>query len=129
MKFPTLVLHGAQVTRIEANTDYTVYDAHPENAVFPYVTMGEITARDWSDKSADGTEVHSTIHIWSQYQGKKEVEEMSDAILQALTSSNLDLGPNFRASFDRLDSYNLIIDLDGVTRHGILIIKYLIEEL
>ena len=129
MKFPTLVLHGAQVTRIEANTDYTVYDAHPENAVFPYVTMGEITARDWSDKSADGTEVHSTIHIWSQYPGRKEADEMSDAILQALTSSDLDLSPNFRASFDRLDSYNLIIDLDGVTRHGILIIKYLIEEL
>lgn len=129
MKFPTLGLHGAQVTRIEANTDYTVYDANPENADFPYVVMGEITVRDWSDKSEDGTEVHSTIHIWSQYQGKKEVEEMSDAILQALTSSNLDLGPNFRASFDRLDSYNLIIDLDGVTRHGILIMKYLIEEL
>lgn len=129
MKLPSLTLHKAQVERLESQTDYAIYDDHPENAVFPYVTMGEITARPWCDKFEDGMEVYSTLHIWSRYHGRKEADEMSDAILQALTSSDLDLAPNFRASFDRLDSYNLIIDLDGITRHGILRMKYLIEQL
>lgn len=129
MKSSTLVLHEAQTVRIEAYTDYKIFDAHPENEDFPYVTMGEITARDWSDKFEDGMEIYSTIHVWSQYAGRKEADEMSDAILQALTSSSLDLAPNFRAALDSLDSYNLIVDLDGITRHGILIMKYLIEEL
>ena len=52
-----------------------------------------------------------------------------DALLQALTSSTLDLNPKFRAALDKLDGYNLLVDLDGKTRHGILRFKYLIEEL
>ena len=128
MKSPTLVLHEAQVTRIEAHTDYTVYDENPQNASFPYVTMGAVTAKEWCDKLADGMEIYSTIHVWSRHHGRKEAEEMSDAILQALTSSPLNLGSSFLAALDRLDSYNLIIDIDGKTRHGILIFKYLIEE-
>jgi len=129
MKLPTLTLHKAQIDRLEAQTSYSIYDDHPENAKFPYVTMGEITARAWCDKFEDGMEVYSTIHIWSRYHGRKEAEEMSDNILQALTSSSLYLGPNFRAALDGLDSFNLIIDLDGITRHGILTIKYLVEQL
>ena len=129
MKLSTLDLHRAQITRLEAQTSYTIFDSNPENEPYPYVVMGTQIARDWSDKSADGLEVHSTIHIWSQYQGRKEADEMSSAIVEALTASPLDLAPNFQASFDRLDSYNLIVDLDGITRHGILIMKYLIEEL
>ena len=129
MKSSTLTLHKAQADRLKAQTSYQLYDAHPKNAVFPYVTMGEITARDWSDKFEDGMEVYSTLHIWSQYKGRKEADEMADAILQALTASPLDLAPNFRASFDALDLYELIIDMDGITRHGILRMKYLIEQL
>ena len=128
MKSPTLVLHEAQVVRIEAHTDYKMFDENPENEPYPYVVMGEISAKDWSDKFEDGMEVYSTIHVWSQYHGRKEADQMSDGILQALTSSSLDLAPNFRAALDRLDSYNLLVDLDGKTRHGILRFKYLIEE-
>lgn len=128
MKSPSLILHKAQIGRIEANTDFKVFDSNPENEPFPYVVMGEITAKDWSDKSKPGQEVYSTIHIWSQYHGRKEADEIADAVLQALTSSPLDLAPDFKAVLDKLDSYNLIVDMDGVTRHGILRLLYLIEE-
>jgi len=129
MRIPTLALHGAQVTRIEALTGYTVYDDNPQSAAFPYVVMGEMTAKRWCDKLEDGMEVYSTIHIWSQYHGRKEADEMSDAILQALSSSVLSLAPNFRAAFDRLDDYSLMVDIDGISRHGIMRFKYYIEEL
>lgn len=131
MKSPTLVLHKAQVTRIEAQTSYKVFDDNPENEPYPYVVMGEMTTRDWSDKSEPGQEVYSTIHIWSRYHGRKEADEMADALLQALTVSPLDLGPDFHAVLDGndiFDSYDLLIDIDGVTRHGILKLRDLIEE-
>ncbi len=128
MKSPFLVLHDAQVARIEAETSYTIYDDLPEQAPFPYVVMGEMTGRDWSDKFEPGQEVYSTIHIWSQYAGRKEAAEMGDGILQALSKSPLDLAPNFRAVLDELDMNELIIDIDGITRHGIMRFKYLIEE-
>ena len=129
MKIPTLVLHEAQVVRIEAYTDYKVFDENPENEPYPYVVMGEITAKDWSDKLEDGMEVYSTIHVWSQYHGRKEADEMASGLLQALSSSAIAVGSNFRTALDRLDGYNLIVDMDGKTRHGILRFKYLIEEL
>lgn len=131
MKSPTLVLHKAQVERIEAQTDYKVFDDIPKQESFPYIVMGEITARDWSAKSEPGQEVYSTIHIWSRYKGRKEADEIADGVLQALTLSPLDLSPDFRAVLDRediFDSFDLIIDIDGITRHGILKLRYLIEE-
>ncbi len=128
MKSPFLKLHDAQVARVEAETTYTVYDDIPEQAAYPYVVMGEMTARDWSDKFEPGQEVYSTLHIWSQYAGRKEADEMADGILQALTKSKLDLGANFNAVLGVFESYDLIIDIDGKTRHGIIKMKYLIEE-
>ena len=53
---------------------------------------------------------------------------MIDAVLQALTKAPLDLAPNFRAVLSKFDMNDIIIDLDGVTRHGILRLRYLIEE-
>lgn len=128
MKSSTLVLFKAQFTRIEAETAYTVYDDNPEQAAYPYIVMGEITARDWSAKSEPGQEVYSTIHIWSQYAGRKEADDMSDGALQALTKRKLDLSPDFREVLGVFDSYDLIIDIDGKTRHGILRMRYLIQE-
>ena len=128
MKSPFLALHDAEIARIEAETSYTIYDDLPKQAAFPYIVMGEMTAVDWSDKFEPGQEVYSTKHIWSQYRGKKEVVEMGDAILQALTKSALDLSPNFRAVLDELDTNEVIMDIDGKTRHGILRTRYLIEE-
>jgi hypothetical protein len=100
----------------------------PEGEAFPYITAGEVSARDWSDKFSPGQEIFSTIHFWSQYQGRKEVVEMIDATLQALTRAALDLAPNFRAVYSGLDMNEIIKDLDGVTWHGILRLRYLIEE-
>lgn len=118
-----------EVTLYEINPPiYKVFDDMPEQEVFPYIVMGEITARDWSDKFEPGQEVYSTIHIWSRYKGRKEADDMADGVLQALTESPLDLSPNFRAVLDEFESYDLIIDIDGITRHGILRLRYLIEE-
>jgi len=63
------------------------------------------------------------------YKGRKEVLEMTGAALQVLTSGDIDLSPEFKAVWKGLDSLEIIIDIDGVTRHGILKYKLLIEEL
>jgi len=129
MKSSTLILFKAQFTRIETEQPtYTVYDDNPEQADYPYIVMGEMIARDWSAKGEPGQEVYSTIHIWSQYAGRKEADDMSDAVLQALTKRPLDLGSNFHEVLGVFDSYDLIIDIDGKTRHGILKMRYLIQE-
>ena len=128
MKSPFLILHKAQYDRLKAATSYRIFDNLPEQAEFPYIVMGEVSGRDWSDKFEPGQEVFSTVHIWSQYPGRKEAAEMQDAVLRALTSSPLALGPDFHAVFVALDMSEMIIDIDGTTRHGVVRMKYLIEE-
>jgi len=128
VKSPLLVLHKAIRDRIISATGREVYDDFPENESMPYIVAGEIDGRDWSDKFQPGQEVNATIHVWSDYPGKKEVADIMDEILQALTSNPLSLGSSFRAVCSGLDMSEIIIDIDGVTRHGILKFKYLIEE-
>ncbi len=129
MKSPFLVLHQAQRDRIIADTGYKVFDDFPgQDVAMPYVISGEVTGRDWSDKFAAGQEVTSTIHVWSGYPGRKECAEMLDKILQALSREGLYLGQDFRAVYSGLELSEIIIDIDGVSRHGVLRFKYLIEE-
>ena len=129
MKSPLLILHKAIGDRIVSRTGREIFDDTPENEKFPYITMGALVCRDWSDKFVPGQEVHSTTHQWSQYPGKKEILEVNDEVLQALTRPPpLDLGPGFRAVVDGLDTNEIIMDIDGFTRHGILTLRYLIEE-
>lgn len=129
MKSPFLALHKAQRDRIIERTGYTVYDDFPgPDAVMPYIVAGEMTGRPWSDKFKAGQDVLSTLHVWSDYPGRKECLEIQDAVLQALTSDALLLGSEFRAVCTDLSMSEIIIDLDGTTRHGVLEFRYLIEE-
>lgn len=130
MKSPFLQLHQAQRDRIITETGYQVYDDFPSQDVsMPYVVSGEVSGRDWSDKFAAGQEVTSTIHVWSDYPGRKECAEMLDGILQALSRGDLYLGQDFRAVYSGLEMSEIIIDIDGVSRHGVLRLRYLIEEI
>lgn len=129
MKSPFLPLHKAQRDRIIADTGYKVYDDFPgKDIAMPFITAGETEGRDWSDKFQAGQQVMSTIHVWSDYPGRKECLEIQDAILRALSRQRLNLGQEFYAVYSGLDLSQIIIDLDGTTRHGILRIRYLIEE-
>ena len=129
MKSPFLPLLQAQRDRIIADTGFEVYDDFPGQEVsMPYITAGEMTARDWSDKFKPGQEVRSSLHVWSGYPGRKEAAEILDKILRALSRESLYLGHEFRAVYSGLDMIEILIDLDGVTRHGVLQIRYLIEE-
>jgi len=128
MKSPFLVLHKAIRDRIISATGRDVYDDFPENVSMPYIIAGEIEGRDWSDKFVPGQEIVASIHVWSKYPGKKEVAEIMDEILQALSLEPLSLGEAFMAVCQSLDLSEIIVDIDGITRHGILKFRYLIEE-
>lgn len=129
MKSPIWLLQKNAYQRITKETAYKVYDDDPEQPAYPYIKTGEFDARSWSDKSKPGQEVLFKLHFWSRYPGKKEVAEMMDAVLGILTAAYPALGPEFNVVFQEMESNNILIDIDGATRHGILEMKYLVEEL
>src|SRR5262249_7230122 len=60
-----------------------VYDDVPQSADFPYLTFGQMAARDWSTASGLGEEHTVTLHVWSQAKSRAEVHEILSAVRTA----------------------------------------------
>lgn len=68
-----------------------VYDDVPENAKLPYITLGAFTCKQTGNKTADICDISLQVHIWSEYEGKKEVNEIANDVTAVLTSWPIDL--------------------------------------
>jgi hypothetical protein len=53
-----------------------VFDDVPRDAPFPYITLGDIDTRDWSTQTSRGHEHTVTLHLWSRYRGRKQVQDL-----------------------------------------------------
>jgi len=104
-----------------------VYDDVPDNALAPYVVIGDDTFIEFDSDDISGFEATITIHSWSTYRGRKEVKELMGSIYNLL----------HRAEFT-VTGYNLVgcdsefsetfLESDGVTRHGVQRFRILIRE-
>lgn len=97
----------------------SVYDEVPEGSSYPYVTIGESTALDYSTKDVSGSEQTLTLHVWSQYRGSKETKNIMDRLHDLLHNYSLSVtGANLINL--RLEFSDLLRDPDGITRHGVV---------
>lgn len=94
-----------------------VYDAVPQNALNPYVSMGDCQVLPDKSGCIDGAECYPIIDVWSTYNGYKEAKEIAAAIVaklddrpEVLTVSGFDV-----IVFE-LDTYQPLRDPDGITR-------------
>lgn len=96
-----------------------VYDDVPEGSSFPYITIGDDTAINAGSKSLDGIEYTLTLHVWSQYRGRKEVKEIMQRMYELLHDSDINVENanlvNIRQEFE-----TSLVDSDGITRHGVM---------
>lgn len=125
MRDPTLALQGALHALLSSSL--TVYDAVPQNAAFPYVTVGDDTMTDWSAKGEGKAEVTATVHTWSRYKGRKECKEIMDDVLQAVTGASWSL-TGFHVVTCGLEFSQVLEEADGITRHGVQRFRFRIEE-
>ena len=105
-----------------------IFDEVPPNQAFPYVTLGEDTVVDWSTKTNDGEEITHTLHVWSKYAGKKETKEILSLVLEAVTRQPLALAGGFSIDFSALDFMEVFIDEDGITKHGVLRLRFKVKQ-
>jgi hypothetical protein len=96
-----------------------VYDDVPEGTTYPYVVIGEETATEIGTKDKDAHEHTLTIHVWSQYRGRKEIKNIMSQIYTLLHNVAISVTGaslvQIRHEFERT-----LLENDGITRHGVM---------
>lgn len=97
----------------------TVYDDVPQSSsTFPYVVIGEDTHSPWDTDDSTGAESTVTIHVWSRQRGKKEAKDIQALIYAALHRYELDVAGFYLVTLE-FDYSDVVLDADGLTRHGV----------
>lgn len=106
-----------------------VYDAVPANAVFPYVTIENVSGRDWSTQTFDGYELDLTIKAWSDQGkvGKGEVLSILSLIHGALHNAALAV-TGFTLVLLQYDYSDVFEESDGVTLQGVIRFRALLHH-
>jgi hypothetical protein len=94
-----------------------IFDDVPQGTPLPYVTLGNVTAQDWSAGSEDGTEHVFTVHVWSGARGKKQAHELLGAIRAALHDQPLAVAGHTLINL-RHERSEVRRDLDAETIHA-----------
>lgn len=94
---------------------------------FPKIWIEDGGIDDWSNKSDNGVSATLNLHIGSRYNGTKEIRALMMLCHSVLHDADLTLssGQCVLTQFVRSD---IVIDSDGVTRHGVMRFNFLISE-
>jgi len=95
-----------------------IYDAPPRDSAFPYVTLGDTTATDWSTGDTQGQEHRVTVLAWSRERGKRECHEIVEAVRAALHDAALTLDGQALANL-RFEFADVRREADGITYRGL----------
>lgn len=126
-----LVGYAAIATATGKTGAESVYDEVPESTTFPYIVIGETEGSDEANKSNPAKEVIVTLYAFSNDPGTKQLNDILDAIVEALTSSALTLTDNFGEGISRLESWSARKEQapDGnVIRRGIVKHRFVIFD-
>lgn len=94
---------------------------------FPKIWIEDGGADDWSNKDDNGLEAFVNLHIGSQKEGTKEIRGLMDKCHSALHNVDLVLA-NGQSVLCQFLRHDVVIDSDGITRHGIMRFKLLVSE-
>jgi hypothetical protein len=74
--------------------DPDIYEAVPQDAGYPYITVGDIDYRPWQVDDSMGYSAEARIHVHSDVMGRFQVNRILDRIEDAVNrgEASLDLG-------------------------------------
>ena len=107
------------VSAITSTLSCGVYDEVVEGNSYPFITLGEETAIDYSTNNLVGAETTINIHVWSRYKGSKETKEILDKIHDLLHDVSLTVSGVNLINL-RFEYSDIMRDPDGITRHGVM---------
>lgn len=122
-----VALVDASLTDATGTSNIEVFDDVPEGTAYPYVSIGEDTAVDVSSKDNTIFEHTLTIHVWSQYRGRRDIKELMEQVHNALHNVTITVSGaslcNLRQEFQ-----TTLLENDGITRHGVMRFRAVVSD-
>ena len=104
-----------------------LYDAAPEDPVYPYLTYGSLRSEDIG---ADDTPLAShqmTLHLWSRYMGRAEVLSLLSQTSHALQADALTAAGDIEIRSATAIYSDVLRAPDGRTQHGLLRLSFITQ--
>ena len=95
-----------------------VHDHVPQGAAFPYVTIGQSTARDWRTVGHKGVELTLIIQAWSRKRGHKEAKQVLAEVYRIIDDAKLTV-PGHVLVWLRFEFAEFLPSADGVSYDGV----------
>ena len=89
MRSPVSPLNHALFDRIDDATHVPVFDFVPAGKAPPYIVLTDTASSEWKTKTVSGADVTASIKVISVYLGDKEVAELADTVIAAISSPTL----------------------------------------
>ena len=107
---------------------FNVYDEVTENAKFPYIVIGDLEFEEAEYHFNDLIDINLNILIWSIWEGKKEVNDISSNIINAFTSLREKQVEN-QSLYNFSLGNSTIKRLDGGIYNGSLALNFTVKQL
>ncbi|MGR3376056.1 DUF3168 domain-containing protein [Salipiger abyssi] len=105
-----------------------IFDGRPTDAAFPNITFGPAQFIPDETDCIDGEEHFFQIDVWDRSQGRYgPAKDMLFAVKSALHDAELSLEDPYAMALVEVISSRVMKDPDGVTAHGILTVRALVE--
>lgn len=94
------ILQGAAVSALEAHPVLSaeltgIYDGPPPRAIFPYISVADGLATDWSTKTAQGREIRLAMTVWDDGEQASRLHSLMGHAEDAIAAIPRDL-PGWR---------------------------------
>ena len=107
------------IAKLSASLSVGVYTDPPDAAEYPFIVVQSVTADDVSTAGEDGQLFSVVLHVWSDYDGAKEILDLLGQMYNALHKQQITLTAHaFGGCYvTGTDTY---ADPDGKVFHGIM---------
>ena len=120
-------LNSGNITDYESTAITGVFDDVPSGTAYPYIVVGEETAIDVSSKDKDIFEHTLTVHVWSQYRGRRDIKVIMKQIHDILHDSSLTVSGGSMVNM-RQEFQTTLLEGDGITRHGVIRFRAVVSD-
>jgi hypothetical protein len=131
LHLPVSSLTKALFDRLVADLSVDVFEYVPPIEDTPFVSIAPASATTDGFKTIAVYDINIGVEIWSKYLGAKELSDLTDAVIVAVTRNDLDVtADGYRVVRTTFVDYTADKEFTGteVINHGVLRFAWKVEE-